>query len=403
MKKGSLLIAAALCLDFLYANDPAVDLRGYSNSNIMVYSIPEGYGLLGIEEKEYFSFSNSSRISLITTPVEQLTIEAAYSVLPSVSELDASLFSFNSPSVEKYRIADLPDNITEYDNGGIGENLDRLVFQIRTPFADMTLGRQAISFGSARFFNPTDVFSPFSYQDLNKEEKAGVDAVRIQIPIGEMSEIDAGYIFGEYADWKKSAAFLKGRFDIKGTEISVIAMEYRTHLMAGLNISSNIKGAGVWFEGAYTFARLLDDYDNDEDFFRISAGAEYYFTGDFYIFGEYHYSYAGTLESREYILNSFENKTAYQDSGVYLLGEHYFAPGLNWQVHPLVNLSLQVLLNCSDPSAMIIPKISWSVDDNLMLDLGATINAGRRISSKGLNSEFGSYPDSYYLSMRMYF
>ena len=174
MKKGSLTLILLLFASFVEAEESLIDLCGYSNSNIMIYSIPEGYGLLGIEEKEYFSFSNSSRISLITTPVEQLTIEAAYSVMPSVSELNLSLFSFNSPAVEKYRIIDLPDNITEYDIGGIGENLDRLVFQIRLPFADMTIGRQALSFGSARFFNPTDVFSPFSYQDLNKEEKFGV-------------------------------------------------------------------------------------------------------------------------------------------------------------------------------------------------------------------------------------
>jgi len=403
MKKGSFLFILLFLNAFLIAEESVVDLRGYSSSNMMVYDVPAGYSLLGIDEQTYFDFSNLTRISLISTPIEQLTIETAYSVSPNVSDLNRTLFSFNSPSVDKYRLVDLPDNISEYDNGGIGENLDRIVFQIRLPFADMTLGRQAISFGTARFFNPTDVFSPFSYQDLNKEEKAGVDAVRVQIPAGKMSEIDAGYVFGKYADWKKSAAFLRGRFEIKGTEIAIIAMEYKTHLMAGFSVSSNIKGAGVWLEGAYTFAKLLEEYDHDQDFFRISAGAEYYFTGDLYIFGEYHYSYAGTLKSRDYMLNSSMNATAYQDSGVYLLGEHYFAPGINWQVHPLVSLSLQILLNCSDPSAMIIPKISWSVEENIFLDLGATINAGRRISSKGLNSEFGSYPDSYYLSARLYF
>ena len=258
-----------------------------------------------------------------------VTLEVAYSIAPSVSDLDRRALAFNEPSVDRYRLIDVPEFISEYDYGTVSQNIDRVTAQFRTPFADITAGRQAISFGSGRFFNPTDVFSPFSYQALNKEEKTGVDALRVQVPIGKMSEIDFGYVFGAEADWKKSAAFIRGKFDLKGTDLSIIAMEYKTHFMTGINISSSVKGAGVWLEAAYTFSNLLEKYDKDQNFFRISAGADYYFSGDFYLFGEYHYSSAGTIDKKDYLLNSLTKKSAYKDGGIYLLGEHYFAPGFN--------------------------------------------------------------------------
>jgi len=408
MKHGKSLILFVFifsAIGLLQAEESSfeIDLRGYSNTNLMFYNIPDGYQMQGIEKGTYFEFSNITRASVISTPVKWVTAEIAYSISPSVSDLNRRALAFNAPSVDKYRLIDIPEFISEYEYGSVSQNIDRVTAQFRTPFADITAGRQAVSFGSGRFFNPTDVFSPFSYQALNKEEKTGVDALRVQVPIGKMSEIDMGYVFGEFGDWKKSAAFIRGKFDLKGTDLSIIAMEYKTHFMAGINISSSIKGAGVWLEAAYTFSNLLEKYDKDQNFFRISAGADYYFSGDFYLFGEYHYSSAGTIDKKDYLFNSLTKKSAYKDSGVYLLGEHYFAPGFSWQVHPLVGLSLAVLMNITDPSAMISPKISFSLEEDIFIDLGASINAGKRIKNSEFKSEFGSYPDFYYLSARLYF
>ncbi len=408
MRQGKILILFVFIfsvIGLLQAEEGSfeIDLRGYSNTNLMFYRIPDGYQAFGIEKGTYFEFSNITRAALISTPAEWVTVEVAYSIAPSVSDLNRRALAFNEPSVDRYRLIDVPELISEYEYGSVSQNIDRVTAQFRTPFADITAGRQAISFGSGRFFNPTDVFSPFSYQSLNKEEKTGVDALRVQVPIGKMSEIDFGYVIGEEGNWKKSAAFIRGKFDLKGTDLSIIAMEYKTHFMTGINISSSVKGAGVWLEAAYTFSNLLEKYDNDNDFFRISAGADYYFSGDFYLFGEYHYSSAGTIDKKDYLFNSRTKESAYKDGGVYLLGEHYFAPGFSWQVHPLVSLSLAVLMNLTDPSAMISPKISFSLDENIMVDIGASINAGKRIKNSELESEFGAYPDFYYLSARLYF
>ncbi len=407
MKKLALIIL--MLAVFPVFGEVPLELRGYYKSFLYFYDYKDGTADTLESDKNLLN-QNVFRLKLFSDPAEWLSMEAAYSLAPTVSMYANDGIDFISPSVDSYRIADIDETILTEGNFSLHNNIDRLTFNIALPFADITIGRQAISFGSARFFNPTDVFSPFSFQELNKEEKFGIDAVRIKFPMGDMGEIDLGYVFGHYADWKKSAAFARVRFPIGNYDISVIAMEYKTHLMAGLNVSGSIGGAGVWFEGAYTFAGLLEDgsdMDFDQSFVRLSAGFDYYFPHDIYFFFEYHYSQAGTLESEAYLTNYKLQKAAYEDSGVYLMGEHYLAPGMTWQLHPLVSFAFTVLFNCSDPSGMLSLALDWSVVEDVSISAGANISIGEKIDVSGLfpkvNSEFGFYPDIYYLNLKMYF
>jgi len=395
----------------VFGSEIPIELRGYYKSFLYFYDYKDGTkNMFDLESDKNILNQNVFRVKLFSDPADWLSMEAAYSLSPTVSMYKNDGLAITSPSVDSYRVVDVDENLLTSGGFALNHNIDRLTFNFALPFADIIIGRQAISFGSARFFNPTDVFSPFSFQELNKEEKFGIDAVRMRIPIGDMGEVDLGYVFGHHADWKKSAAFARVRFPIGSYDISVIAMEYKTHLMTGLNVSGSIGGAGVWFEGSYTFAGLLEDGKNmdfDQSFVRLSTGFDYYFPHDIYFFLEYHYSQAGTLKSEEYYANAKLQEAAYSDSGVYLMGEHYLAPGLSWQIHPLVTFAFSVLFNCSDPSAMISASLDWSVVEDVAISAGANISVGKKIDISGLfpkiNSEFGQYPNIYYVDLKMYF
>ena len=71
-------------LNFLQAEESSfeIDLRGYSNTNFMFYHIPQGYEVFGIDSGTYFEFSNITRVSVISTPAEWVTLEVAYSIAP---------------------------------------------------------------------------------------------------------------------------------------------------------------------------------------------------------------------------------------------------------------------------------------------------------------------------------
>ena len=53
---------------------------------------------------------------------------------------------------------------------------------------------QAIAWGSAFVINPTDVIAPYVYNALDQEERYGVDALRVRVPTGALSETDLGYV-----------------------------------------------------------------------------------------------------------------------------------------------------------------------------------------------------------------
>ena len=58
------------------------------------------------------------------------------------------------------------------------------------PRADVTVGRQAITFGKAYFWNPLDEFLPFDARQIDRDYKAGVDAVRVDIPTSPFSGVN---------------------------------------------------------------------------------------------------------------------------------------------------------------------------------------------------------------------
>ncbi len=68
--------------------------------------------------------------------------------------------------------------------------LDRYNIKYSFNSMDLTLGRQAVTFGKAYFWNPLDVFLPFSSYQLDRDYKAGVDAIRLDIALGNFSGIN---------------------------------------------------------------------------------------------------------------------------------------------------------------------------------------------------------------------
>ena len=62
-------------------------------------------------------------------------------------------------------------------------------------------------------------------------------------------------------------------------------------------------------------------------------GLDYSFNGKTYTFIEYHYNGAGTDRPEDYLTNI--DQSAYTRGGVYLLGVHYLAPGINASTHSI--------------------------------------------------------------------
>ena len=357
--------------------------------------------------------NNRLRLNCAYTATDTLSFDLSYDFAPRIQ--DPSLFS--EPSIVtatdslSYRVVDLdsviyPGKDDPDGSFGLFQNLDRASIAYGADFADITIGRQAIAWGSARVVNPTDVIAPYTYNQLDTEDRIGVDAIRIQVPIGILGEFDTGYVSGENFAFEKSAFFLRSQLNAVETDFSIILVGFREHLMTGFDIARGIGGAGFWFEAAYVYANAFGGENGEaENYLRASVGLDYSFAGRAYGFIEYHFSGAGTGEPEDYLDNLSE--PAYTDGAIYLLGRQYLAPGLTFQITPLISLGGVLLSNISDPSIFPSLQIEYNFAQDIYISAGGFIGIGKRPETEDeetqFKSEFGGYPTLFFSSFRIYF
>ncbi len=425
MTRGCCILSAVLLIPVV-PTLPAeaserLDIGGYYKNFSVAYDSPDLEAPVALPDQPVVgSVSNRIRLNGRLRLTGWLTFSAAYDFAPRIQ--DASLFRqdvfITGIDPDGYRAIDLDDRLypppgDRVSSFAVLQNLDRSFFTVTAPRFDLYVGRQAIAWGSGHVVNPTDVISPYTYNELDTEDRVGVDAVRIRVPIGFMTETDAGYVFGDEFESCQSAFFVRGKFYTAHSDWSVLLVGFRENLLAGFDLTRDVGGAGFWMEGAYVFVDALvkDRIGGGADYFRGSLGFDYSFPGDTYGFVEYHFNGAGSNRAEDYLSNL--STTAYTEGSIYLLGKHYLTPGVSHQLSPLVTTAAEALINPADPSLLLAPRIEYNVAQDVYVAAGAYVGIGRRPKAVAalhsgsnplsLRSEFGSYPDTYYSSFRIYF
>ena len=148
--------------------------------------------------------------------------------------------------------------------------LDRFNVKMALDPMDLTIGRQAVTFGKAHFWNPLDVYLPLDPNQFDRDYKPGVDALRVDIPLGDFSgftligvlgrEMDA---FGNYenshrtldASWYGSSVL--GRFftNTNGWDLALQVGKIYGGYQLGGGMVGEIKGVEVRAEAACFLAR----------------------------------------------------------------------------------------------------------------------------------------------------
>ncbi|RQW06189.1 hypothetical protein EH222_09145, partial [candidate division KSB1 bacterium] len=257
-----------LCLIPLFCSLAAmgaspVGLSGYYK-NFTVAIVPPGVQdapSLYSSESPLGLVNNRLRLNLSARLHQRFSFTAAYDLSPRIQ--DPSLFQgqifITGLDPFHYRVADLPSRLYPAEQKDVRsfvllQNLDRAFFTFKTGWADLDIGRQAIAWGSARVINPTDIIAPFSFEELDIEDRIGVDAVRLRVPLGFMAELDGGVVFGQDFSWPESACYLRGKFYFAGTDVSLLLIDFQQNLLVGLDLARSIGGAGVWCEAAGVIA-----------------------------------------------------------------------------------------------------------------------------------------------------
>jgi hypothetical protein len=405
-------IAASLFL--LATSSPALGFgaddwyfSGYLKSFAVIQGSPGVNGLGDLIPDQTVQSQNALRLMLTGKVSKIASLELHYEIKPqfssSATRTDLTgLNATSSSSGSLYRYRDLNNEITSGDGKEtLLQNLDRFNLRLTYDPGDLTIGRQAIAFGSARFISPTDIFEPFLVSTLDTEYRIGVDAIRFQGSLGDLTEYDLGIVIGRNGDHKDSALYARAKTSIHGNDIEGVVIARDEMTLVGGGIERALGNLGFWAEVAYSDVKVGKDYT------RFSTGLDKAFGENIFTMIEYHYSSAGSSDPDDYL--GLLNNEAFKTGGVFLLGEHYLIPSLTWTVTPLLGLNASGFFNLGDGSGFLRLGGNFSLTDDLYTDFGVYAGFGQETDvtlfppAVDLGSEYGSFPPTFYASLRYYF
>ena len=355
-----------------------------------------------------------------------ITLAADYEIKVSTGDLLGSFLEdmyyddYTRRQTERGELLDLSWELVNRDNLFVTHTIDRLYVEMYTGPVVARVGRQRVAWGVSSFFSPLDLFAPFAVGEIDKEEKAGIDAAMISFPFGELSNLEVIYspqreqnwdYYHQKSTWERTRLGARFRTNTFGTDFSLVAGHFGWRDVAGGSISRSFHGALIkgevlalrwkhFSQRAYA-TKATRECDLTETYNDIAAslGAEYGFAWqNLTIAGEVYYDGSGKDDPDHYDIYAMargERTT---------LGQHYAAGSASMLITPLLTASFASLVNLDDRSALLSPALEYSFSENIYAKTGVQYYLGNTSSEYTWpRSEFGYSPDVYYMVLSWYF
>ena len=297
--------------------------------------------------------------------------------------------------------------------------VDQLFVRLSTDVVDLRLGRQPVGISSTLLFTPNDFFEPFSAQTFFREFKPGVDAVRADVPFGELSQVSAVFAAGFDPENLRDDDALAG-FDIDESVAIVKVQTPLGEVFDGSVLGGRVKdrsvlgfGAqGELFEWLGVRAEGHGSLRDGDDRLVIEAAVEidHRFESTLNLQLAY-FHHGGGFSGPEGYLKAL---TGEEDPGLNF-GRHYLAAAASHEVTPLLTAQAVLVGNLVDPSSLVSAALLYSVSDEASLSITGSLPFGAQTSTevasallpipivKEVKSEFGLFPQSLAVDIRMYF
>lgn len=277
-------------------------------------------------------------------------------------------------------------------------DVDRLAVHAGLGDFDVTLGRQAITWGLAALFRVADLWTTFSPFELDTSQKRGIDALRLLYSHSRTLEIE-----GVVAD----------RGTLRDLSAGLRVVGYFSSLDAHLALAKQwreiIAFAGVSaIAGSFKLrAEAAGPYDLDGAELlrpRGTAGVDW-FHGSGAVTLEAHYNGAGVAHAADYV-GHLTTSPVFARGESYFLGRWYAGAAATWKVSELLQIAVTALGNLRDPSAVLAASVAYQISQETSLSLGAFQGIGKTAiiaAAPEMRSEFGAMGGLYYLSLSAFF
>ena len=292
--------------------------------------------------------------------------------------------------------------------------LDRANVRLSMKPFDLTVGRQAINLATAYLFTPNDFFAPFFAQSFFRIYKPGVDAARVDVELGQLTSVSLIGVLG-YDQGERPAAgdpprladsSLIGRAstNLADWDLSILGGRVAKTDLVGWGVQGELFGwLGVRSEGHVTL--------ESSPVLEVSVGLEHRFESSLHVRLEQFHHGAGATSPAGYGAT-----LAAGTANLPYLGRHYTALSASYQLTPLITGDALLLYNWTDHSALTSAYVAWSILDEAELAATVSIPLGPRPSGPltptlrggrlvlgGLESEFGFYPATVNVELRLFF
>jgi hypothetical protein len=348
--------------------------------------------------------TNDTRLrGMIDMSLGRLDLELAYEQFLGVWETDRlnSGLLLGGSGGPGYWLG-LQGNIAEWDHGSWDHAVDRLSVAIQAgERADVTLGRQTVSWATTLFLTPSDPFAPFDPADPFREYRVGVDAARLRIYPGAFSEVDLVVRASRQAEGTTLTALARGRRSFSGWDVSGWVGAVHDEPGAALGLSGAVGDWAIRGE-----ASVRRDRAGEGGVVRASAGADRLFAllgRDLYLLAEYQHD--GWGAASEDSLLAVIQSDPFRRGEMQVLGMDTGLAQASYQLHPLMGIDGLLLVNLRDGSGLLAPGGTWSVASDWSVRGGIYLGWGDATSTPTdpISSEYGSSPATGYLSITGFF
>lgn len=248
---------------------------------------------------------------------------------------------------------------------------------------DVKVGRQRIPLGTGFFWSPMDLLNPIDPTRLERDYRAGADAVLVQQKLGALARVDAVYVPATTRLKAVAAGYVHG--NVRGADYSVLAGRFRGDDAVGSDVAFSVNGLGI--RGEATLTRTA----GNSRFARALLGADYGFENSLTLTGEAYYNGQGASDQAQY------DFPALVSGRVLSLARWYGAVAASYQLTPLLKIAGYGVLNADDGSAVLWPRLEWSVRTNVDVAIGIQRFGGSDAS------EYGRFANVTHAEVRLFF
>lgn len=292
-----------------------------------------------------------------------------------------------APSGDDRRLLDLTWELNDGDRHRLFHRLDRFALEYRNRRWGVTMGRQAVSWGSGLVFHPMDLFNPFAPTTVDRDYKAGDDMILVE------------RLFEGGADLQLLAVGRRSQDGDASDDASSLAVKYKgfvrqreVELLVARHYGGGALGLGLRVPVGRALLRA-DVMGVEDAAGRTISGVVNVDTSvavrgnPVYVFAEYFRNGFGVERIPDDLAAIPEGLDRRLDRGeTFTLMRDYLAAGVQFRWHALVSQSFSLIVNLHDTSSLAQMSLAYDPGDASELQAGVIALVG------GRGDEFGRLP-----------